>query len=264
MVEVVRDRRREASAIVAILLALALAFPTGVLAAETATCSDAYQNRWSGQNLTGGQKHGASGRASATVLNLCTSPIGLSVDLSVYFSNITPTTGSHFNDIVQIGYGKCRSPNCPDSNTLYYYWAWGRDDATPGCEAFADQSPLLWNAGTWASGAHTFGVNHVSNQYRGYVDGVIEASAPESGVCWTPAKALWFGETLDFGDQLGGVLASKLHVTLTTYQSSEGGTFTYTTFNASQACNYQIPGNPPAPYFCDLTGTSSLDLWTDR
>ncbi len=250
------------AALTILSLAYGLAFPSLTLAAETANCAEFQENRWRGEELTGGQKHGASATATATLLFVCTNPFGISLDGSFYFSNVTPTTGAHFNDIVQVGFGMCRLAVCPSPPTQSYIFSWGRDPATPGCTGYTWSPPVVGTYGNWTSAAHTFGVNHVSNQYRGYVDGVVKAFVSEAEICWAPAKAVWFGETLDVGDQIGGTPASKLRLSNMTYQNAEGGGFFFTNFNAAQECNYS--GGPPAPYFCDITGARSIDVWTDR
>lgn len=244
-------------------IVLQLMFPTTVAAVQTATCSDAFtNNRWRGNAITGGQKHGASSTANATFLNICTSPQGISWDGSFYFSNVTPTTNSHFNDIVQVGYGQCRSALCPAEGHNYYLWSWGRDPRTPGCANFSTVSPLIIGGiAVWTPASHTFGVNHVSNEWRGYVDGVDRMSEMEWSICWTPARAVWFGETLDLGDQLGGTAASPLIISNTTYQNTEGGGFFYTSFNPALECNNNVG---TAPYFCDVTSGTGLALWTNR
>lgn len=61
---------------------------------------------------------------------------------------------------------------------------------------------------------------------------------------------------------MGGTPGSKLNISNMTYQNAEGGGFFFTNFNAAQACNYS--GGAPAPYVCDITGTRSIDVWTDR
>ena len=251
--------RSSLGVLMAAALLRSLLFPEFVLAAETASCSDIQQNRWRGHGVTGGQKHGASATASATSLEICTNPIGISVDASLFFSNVTPTTGAHFNDIVQYGYGRCRSPACPEG--MWTYFGWGRDQATPGCAGFSNVNPLIFAHEAWTSAPHTFAINHVNDAFRGYKDGVFRIGVVESAICWTPARAVWFGETLDFGDQLGGTSTAKLHVTNAQYQNSEGAGFIVTSFVASDPCNYQTG---TAPYFCDIVGTRSLDLWTDR
>ena len=244
-----------------VILGLSLAFPRTTLAAGTASCSDIYHSYWRGQQVGGvGTKHGASGTASGYALQICTSPVGISTDGSWYFSNVVSNTHAA-NDIIQVGYGQERCPFCPQGEN--YFVAWGRTGNEPGgCEGLSDRSPTSSSVGTSPAGSHTYGVNHVANEWRFYIDGAVKGtSVPEGSICWSPSYAVWFSETWDFGDQMGGLAGDKLHVTGTTYQNTEGGGFVYTSFNSANACNYVANGSP---YFCDVTTTTSLDFWTSR
>jgi hypothetical protein len=230
------------------------------LAAETADCSELWAtNRWRGHAVQdANQKHGASGTAEAHTLAQCTNPGLIEASGSFSFSNVTPSDGG-YNDIVQVGMGNCRAVNCPAG--MRYYSGWGRTSSTPGCSGYSNRAPVVTDEGAYSSASHDFKVYHQTNYWRFFVDSTQVGSVGESSICWTPRVAMWFSETWDFGDQIGGTPANKLSVTLTNYASSEGGGFVWTNFNAAGACNY---GGSGAPFYCDVTGTRSYSTWTDR
>jgi hypothetical protein len=234
--------------------------PSATLGAGTANCSEGGQvSRWRGQSVTdAGQKHGVSGTAEAYSLAQCANPGLIEISGSFYFSNITPNNGG-FNDVVQIGMGNCRAANCLAG--MHYYSGWGRTSTTPGCSGFSSRAPLVTNEGTYAVAAHDFKVYHQVNEWRFFVGGTNVGSVGEASICWTPKLAVWFSETWDFGDQIGGTAANKFSVASTNYANAEGGGFVFTSFNAANACNY---GGAGAPFFCDLTGARSYDTWTNR
>jgi len=251
--------RRSITALLSALI-LALSLPSTALGAETANCSeDSQVSRWRGQSYSdAGQKHGTSGTAEAHSLAQCTNPDLIERSGSFYFSNITPNNGG-FNDIVQIGMGNCRSANCVGG--MRYYSGWGRTSTTPGCTGFSSRFPAVLDEGAYVSAAHDFKVYHQTNAWRFYVGTTQVGSVGEASICWTPKLAVWFSETWDFGDQIGGTPGNKFSVTSTNYANAEGGGFVFTNFNAANACNY---GGAGAPFFCDITGARSYNTWTDR
>lgn len=232
-----------------------------VLASGSANCSElGATNRWVGQQAsTTGQRHGAKGTFELWALVQCSNPGLFEVSGSFVFSNIVPTDGG-FNDIIQVGAGNCRAPiECASGMT--YYEGWGITSTTPGCSTFEDTAPAPFNLGAWTSHTHTYTVQHISNVWKFIVDGTTLDSIPESWICWTPRSASWFGESWDYGDQIGGTATDHLTISSTQYTSIEGGGWANTAFNASNACNY-VASHPP--FFCDVTQTNELDIWTNR
>lgn len=243
------------------LVPLWLLMAPGVLAAGNAPCRDGGPvNRWQGQQAStvAGRRHGAQASFEGQVLVQCTSPGLIEISGSFVFSNVVPTDGG-FNDIVQIGAGNCRAPNCPGG--MQYYTGWGRSNATPGCSAFSNVLPLATGVGPWGGGARVYKVRHAANVWQLVVDNTVKLNIPESAICWTPRSSVWFGESWDAGDQIGGTLANKLSITSASYMTVEGGALVATTFNAANACNYAASA---FPYNCDVTGARSLDIWTNR
>lgn len=243
------------------LLPLWLAMAPVTVAGGTANCSEGGpQNRWQGQqaSVVNGQRHGAQAIFEGQVLVQCTNPGLAEISSSFVFSNVVPIDGG-FNDIVQIGAGNCRAPNCPGG--MQYYTGWGRSRSTPGCAAFSDVLPLATGVGAWGGGDRVYKVQHVANVWQLLVDNTQKGSVPEAGICWMPRSSVWFGESWDFGDQIGGTLGNKLAVTSASYTVVENGGFVATSFNAANPCNFAASS---FPFNCKVTGLRSLDIWTNR
>jgi hypothetical protein len=244
-------------ALIPVWLALA---PT-VWAAETANCSElGATNRWQGHqaSTTTGQRHGAQAIFEDWSLVQCTNPGLVEASGSFVFANVVPTDGTSL-DIIQIGAGNCRAPNCPGG--MQYYAANGLSHHTPGCSTFQDTAPILRGWGAWSPGNHIYRVEHSTNFWRVFVDQTQKASLAEGSLCWTPRSSVWFGESWDYGDQIGGTPTDRLSITQASYMTSEGSAWVATSFNASAGCSY---AGSSGIFNCDVTGTRSLDIWTDR
>jgi hypothetical protein len=244
------------------LLPLWLVVAPVTFAAGTAPCSEGGpHNRWQGhQNAVAapGQRHGAQAIFEGQVLQQCSSPGLVEISGSFVFANVTPTNGGS-NDIVQIGAGNCRAPNCPGG--MQYYTGWGRSHATPGCSAYGDVLPLATGVGAWGGGDRVYKVQHVNNQWQLLVGNVVFQTVAETNLCWVPRSSVWFGESWDVGDQIGGTAVNKLSMTQASFTNAENGVFVPTAFNAANACNYAASN---FPFNCDVTGGRSVDIWTNR
>jgi hypothetical protein len=230
-------------------------------AAGTASCSDGgLTNRWLGQkSSTTNQRHGAKAAFEAQTMQLCTNPGLVEISGSLVWADVGPTDG-HFNDILQMGAGKQTCPFCPTG--MHYYIGMGLDHRTPGCSNFQDASPIIQDVGSWVNSAHYYSVKHVSNVWRFFVDSTQKwVDLAESAVCWTPRQSFWMGETFDFGDQIGGTLANKYSITSAAYMTSEGSNWTAANFDAASPCNYAASNGP---FVCDVTGSQTFNIWTDR
>ena len=233
---------------------------SAVLAGGTANCSEALiSNRWLGQqSASSSQRHGAKATFENWSLVQCTNPGLVEISGSEVWTNLIPTDGSDW-DILQIGAGNCRAPVCHAG--MYYYWGGGLRHTTPGCSQFQDSPPVNNGISSWTAASHTYAVQHASNVYNLQIDGVTKVVMAESAVCWTPRSAVWFGESWDYGDQIGGTYYDHLTVSNAQYQTSEGGGWVNTSFNAASPCNYVATH---VPFECDVTGAQSFDMWTDR
>ena len=235
--------------------------PTRALAIGTQNCQEGpgKVNHWRGNGLTAGQKHGVSGTVRAFTFQLCTGPgFPVEIDGSFYFSNLIPAGGG-VNDIIQVGFGQARVPTL--GGGMQYIVGYGRTHTTPGCSGAQDKAPLALSKGTYVFAQHDYKVYHQNNLWRYFVDNTQVYSTTEAAICWTPATALWFDETWDAGDQLGGTQAVHLTVQTTNYANAENGGFFLTNFNAAQACNWQN-GVAPAAYQCDIIDTDAITMWT--
>jgi hypothetical protein len=215
-----------------------------------------------------------------------------------WVSVVDPYNGSA-NNIVQVGYGTCvRADNFLGLGTLcngnyYWYWAWGSDcggtvnGTGPGIgpvpirigAALTDPPPTR----------DIYVLRHVVNgvsRYEGYVNGslltgtdalgnTVSASVPASSVCWnsdnttglsgstTVGRAtVWFGETFNSGDSLGGWIGGVEHH------------LDYSSSQYSVATGWLDPGiaNPAdclqqfnyPPYRCKLTASDQFYVQTYR
>jgi hypothetical protein len=229
-----------------------------VFALGAAPCSELFQkNRWQGQqSSTTSERHGAKGVFESWSLVQCTNPGLFEISGSFVFSNVIPTNGS-FNDIIQVGAGTCRAPIC--SGGMHYLFAAGLTHTTPGCSTYQDTTPLPNEAGSWTGTTHTYTVQHSGNLWRLMVDGVAKANYAEAAICWTPRSSIWFGESWDYGDQIGGIPVDHMTISGTQYMPFEGAAWFNTTFAAANPCNYAASS---PPFQCDVTGAQSLDFWT--
>lgn len=249
-------------ALVSVAIPYEVALVQPVLAADAQACtSESGHNRWSGEGLNGAF-HGNSGTAEGQDLHQCNNPALIEINGTFYWTNVEG--GGGFNDIVQVGMGKCREPGTFCSSDMGYFRGWGRTGKTSGpCAGFSDVAPTTIPTFVvgWNGGPRDFKVYHLNNAWRMFVGTTQVYSVAESSICWTPVKASWFGESWDIGDAIGGTLGDHLRITETNTASAEGGGFTYTSLNPNAACNY---GTVSGPFFCDIINGTTLDIWTNR
>lgn len=253
--------RRIAAATVALALILGVSTAPPVLAGHAAFCQDGpgQVNRWLGHELSG-QRHGVAAVIEAMELHQCTWEVpGVEISGSFVWVNIE---GRHFNDIVQVGVGKCRYPMHPDCTwEMEINGAWGRHSSTAGCEGRSNVDPVARIRADYNGTSYNYKVYHQSNAWRLFVGNTQVQSIAESEICWPISGATWFGETLDKGDAFGGTRGNKLNVTGMNYANSENGTFYWTNWNVYNSCS-MIPNNPM--FFCDIDTSRSIALWTER
>jgi hypothetical protein len=116
-------------------------------------------------------------------------------------------------NILQIGYDKCRGGACgPTSptNTLYYFWAYGRN---PGGSCGAEIAPVPVDLGNASAGAMPrFKIERAPSSrayhYELYIGATLEAYVFIGDVenCWTggSVRSSFFNEVYDLGTQSGG------------------------------------------------------------
>lgn len=245
------------AATLAVVLSAMAALPPATVAADTAACSEALPtNRHMGVGIFNSSPDGASANIEHQVLNKCSPPGGFEVDGTFAYVNIQGPNGW---DIVQVGQGDCRAPGACQVGGMRTYFGYGRDHNSPGCAAYTSVPPILPTV-VWLAGIHK--IHHTANTWRLSVGGNLLMTIPEASVCWTPNAATWFGESLDWGDAIGGTATNKLNIFQMMHTQTEGGSFSYTSFNPSANCNVDDTSTPP--FFCDIYGASSVSLWTAR
>lgn len=219
-------------------------------------------NRWSGQILFG-DRHGVSAYLEGQTLKMCTHESVFEKNGTFAFVNIE---GHAFNDIIQVGIGRCRFPfygECTWGMETYY--AWGRTQSSEGCDIWQDRLPSAhFTPGVAYDGqTHDYKIHHADDYWNIYVDHTRVMRVGEVSLCWNwgrPSRdASWFGESLDQGDAIGGSVGNKYSISSANYANQENGGFYWTGWNPGAACN--LGGGI---YKCDITSSRSLLLWTDR
>lgn len=246
------------AAAASLLLSASLSTPT--FAADNAHCNP--DGLWQAGMIVNGQKHGASGTIDGQDLNQCTSPDLFETSGTFAWSAVQ--NGGWPETIVQIGIGKCRDPgNFGCGSDMRYLWAYGRNPNAPGCSGKSLRIPAPSSLSGYDGAAHDYKVYHKNNAWRVYVGNTEKTSVSESEVCWTPAEAVWFSETWDTGDALGGSVGNKLVTNSTNYANAENGGFFWTNFPGpfpNEACSAE----PGGVRKCQITGAQKFQTWTDR
>lgn len=255
--------------LIAALALVCLAVPgaaTPVAASHQANCAEpADTNRWTGQTKGNFSPDGTSAYFDTNSLDMCVNPEPTwERSGSFAFVNVE---GTHFNDIVQIGVGRCRFPFISQCTwDMEVYSGFGRHHSTSGCAGFSDVAPVVNWEKNYTAVQHNYKVWHTTNWWRMYEDGILLRSAIESGVCWTSKRSSWFAESFDIGDAHGGWSTNKYRISGAAFAVVEDGAFTGTTFNPAFDCNLG-PGAPDVggpPFFCDIVSSGNIDIWTTR
>lgn len=165
--------------------------------------------------------------------------------------------GTRPEEIVQVGLGKCKSPQAQNSGcdgTLNILRAWGRNVAT-GCGNTV--VPWVVKIGEAATGLNTYNVSKGGTTWSFKYNGVVLDAVPTADTCWPTAKASWFGESYDRGDAIGGDAANHQRLTNALYLSV--GQWLSPSF-AGGDCPDQS-GEPP-DYRCLRINGQAIDFWT--
>lgn len=252
------DRRRRAFAIALVLSILVSVMLPGVaLGTHTAPCSPANydENFFAGQIKSVTGLTGTRGTIEGQSLSLCTAPLNPDSGSQTWVA-VTGPSGYPLS-IVQIGVIRCLNPanGLVCDGTMRYFWTWGRDQTAPGCNSYLNRDPIAMSLGS-ASGTFDYIVAKTTTQYRVYRAGVLEASVPNSEICWTPSRAMWMGEAFNHGDQIGGQAGNKQYVSGARYQTSVGGVWQNPNFGGS-VCSISMN-----PFFCEIATTDQVNLWT--
>jgi hypothetical protein len=247
----------------AFVLAVQAALPSPTFAANYLDCSEGGfpTNRHQGQerHTANNNKHGIRATIENDFLNQCSDPDLVEYSGNFIFVNVVPHGQGAYN-IIQIGVGNCRGAGSGCATGMQYYYAWGRDDSAPGCSAYDDVWPTVSRIGGWTSGEHTLAIRHDNNWYEYRIDGVVQYKTTEANICWTPDRAVWFGESWDWGDAIGGTAGDPFAFTDMAYQNTENGPFYDTSFSPTAYCNWI--DNNGNPYDCGISGAQTVNIWT--
>ncbi len=242
------------AASLSVVLAMVATLPPATLGADHTLCLDPLPvNRHNGQGIAG-SPDGVSANLEHQTLSMCQPPAAIELNGTFAYVNIEGPPGI-LNDIIQSGMGQCRGPFACDAG-MHAFAGYGIENSSPGCAGFQDIVPIL-DKYAWPSGT-IYQVYHQSNVWKFYAGGFLLKSIPESAVCWAPAAATWFGESLDVGDAIGGSVTDHFFITSMKSTQTEGGAFAYTNLDSTRACSINSTGN----HFCDLVGPSSLAIWS--
>lgn len=244
------------------LLAVALIMPTASTAnaSQTGLCQDdPIVTRFSGDFGTAGTEQGIRGFFDSQSILVCTGTGNPAIDdrgTSMWVVVSGPAVGGI--NLIQYGIARCNGlgPSYCDG-TLRQLFAWGRDNAAPGCSGLADVLPTGSSTGTPpVSGVdHRYTITH-EGAWFAYYDSMLEGSVLNSSICWTPDDLKVFGESKDSGDGIGGSAANHFDVSGIQVQSSFGGAWQNANFGAS--CAYG-----DANRRCTVPSSNTLSIWTD-
>lgn len=81
---------------------------------------------------------------------------------------------------------------------------------------------------------------------------------PLGSICWTPTRAVWFGESWDSGDAIGGSAGNHVKLTSAHYEATVGGTWSSPSFNPGANC----PLITLPKYKCVAQNGQAIDFWT--
>jgi hypothetical protein len=165
-------------------------------------------------NLAGAAHTGAAAGAQAKIdyypPSLCT---GLTDGFSGSYTFASVEAGG--NAIVQIGIIKCKvSVQTACDGTYRWAWAWGRENGVGSCHDTV--AATARSAGVATTGLHTFTVYRTATLVVFQVDGgaSFQTTIPIADVsCWSGTAMRVDGETLDQGDQMGGLVGAAQHST---------------------------------------------------
>jgi hypothetical protein len=166
-------------------------------------------------------------------------------------------SGQFQEDIVQIGLGKCKSPQTQNTGcdgSLHILRAVGRNGAH-GCGNTI--VPWVVRIGSAGSGLNTYTVSKGGTTWSYSYNGSVLDSVPTSTTCWTPAFADWFGESVDNGDAIGGTSVNPQNLTNALYLSA--GSWFSPSFAGDDCPNRT---GPPPTYRCLRINGQAINFWT--
>lgn len=225
-------------------------------ATHTQNCLEAtVQNRFAAWGKLAANVAGADARIQNETLNFCTS--ATDNDRGNQIWSAVDRNGTYTQTIVQTGLIQCSlsGPACDD--TLNEARAWGRNSAAPGCGGFITVEPVPIRLGD-PPGLQNYEVVRTAAEWRFIIGGVVHDTLPLGSICWTPSRAIWFGESWDSGDAIGGFAGNHVSLTNALYEPSVGGAWNSPSFNPGANC----PIIDLAKYKCVAQNGQAIDFWT--
>jgi hypothetical protein len=283
---------------VALVVISSLVTPTPAMAAGQAGCVPSSVRPQSGHaTWSSGWEKGTRATIEGENLSLClfsgsTIPSGSFQWVALENRKSVWLWNNKLVNIVQLGYGKCLNVNNNlDGGTVcngqtYWYWAWGSYCGTGIPDGtLIGTGPVAFRIGPPMSGTpptrDVYVIRHSVGgvvKYEGFVNGslltgldalgnTVSASVPASRICWdsddvTSSRAMiWFGETFNVGDSMGGWNGSTMdHLDYTTQR--------YTVGTGWLSPNHAFPADcvhaDPPTYVCRLSGSDQMFIQTIR
>lgn len=251
--------------VVAAIIVIAIGIPMPVAASHMTTCRDTAQVGFAAQKkVRSGEVRAVSGELENQVLYTCTFAAGEDPPGRVTWQwvAIEGACGGSGNCIMQIGIG--RGSN---SETMGWWWAWGRSSSAPGCTGRPSRSPGAVRFADWNSLRSTFQVVYVEGglvvpAYWSFrINGSQKKVVSDDDICWAPTALDWFGETLNRGSAIGGTQADPFLIAEVRYRIPGDATWYGPGWSGGTLCDIE---NPKPPYHCQKIDSDSLWNWTQR
>jgi hypothetical protein len=158
--------------------------------------------------------------------------------------------------IYQMGTAKCVNLDSPSSGcngTFKMFYAWGRSHNYGGCP---DVLPFPISLGAAPSGSNTYSVVRTTTEIQFKLNGGTQTTIGNANICWTREDELYYDETYNRGDQLGGTVGDHQSYTNAIYEKTVGGSWFSPSFTTCPS-TYGF-------YSCTRVNGQALDMWTDR
>lgn len=118
--------------------------------------------------------------------------------------------------------------------------------------------------GSAASSTLLFTIDGSGSLYQFWIGSSNVASLSRSVICWFPNEAVVFTEAWDQGDAVGGTAGNHYGLSFMQYRTTNGGTWFNPTWDTSRSCALSFIGTTSPPYYCDIVGSGSIEVWTSR
>lgn len=195
----------------------------------------------------GKEIEGVSGHFEGEALNPCSNGVG-STWLWVAIE------GPNSFDIMQIGIGR------PNTQTMGWYWTWGRNPDSPGCEGRSLVIPGVLRISNWSGAGATYKIVRDGNLWSFRINGLEKRLLGDFEICWRRNLAAWFGEAYNIGSDIGGTNQNHHSVTVDRYRVDDNQTWYSPGWTVGSSCRTRLD----TPYFCTNVASDAQDMWTNR